>query len=277
MTPAARALIPTLYLLAASGCGNIPDDPFPRSEVSAVQGPAPLADELAATDSFAEAEVLRAAAARIRSGKPLPLPAARRCWEREEARPAVREACALAWSPDEGESAFLDGELLRLGPSSRALALAALRRGPVLRNAGLAQLLALLTPLREDPSWVRTRALLAWLDLHPEPSYREKDQIWAASGFGAGTAWPVSVELAWKLGERLGPPWDTWVLSKFCAAGHEPMALVRCLRGLSAVVDPAGTTPLPGGARRLLGNPDAWALFSRSFPERALLLGQYRR
>lgn len=272
-----RALFPVLFLLAAHGCGSIPDDPFPRNATATVSRPAPLPAELAATDGYTEAEVLAAAATLLRAGRSMPQPAAQRCWNREAGRPAVREACALAWSADPAENPSLDGEILRLAPGSRALALAALARPPVLRAATFAQLLGALAPLREDPSWVRTRAALAWLEFHPAPSFVEKDLLWATAGPGPGPAAPVSLELAWKLGERLGPPWDRWLLSRYCAFGHEPMALVRCLRALSAVVDPAGASSLPAGAKRYLGSHDAWKLFSRTFPERSILLDQYRR
>jgi hypothetical protein len=267
----------TLLFLCGHGCGTIPDDPLP-ARISASHAVNPAPDTFEQTEKWNTGEIEAAAAARIQSERPLSTEEAERCWKKEQKRTEAREACLLAWAAGEASSALLEGALINDAPSSRPLALAAVRRESVFRTIPLAQALKILQPLAGDPSWVRARALAAWLAAHPEAGERERIWIWNAVGFDAGAAGPASLHSAWGLAAHLDAAREEEVIGHFCGNEEPPMAQVRCLRALSALVDPK--TGLPAAAlepRLMKRSAEAWALFEVFFPERGLLLKQKRR
>lgn len=267
----------TLLFLCAHGCGAIPDDPAQgRAATSQAVSAAP--DALEQTEKWNTGEIEAAAAARLLAGRQLGSIEAERCWKREQKRPEAREACLLAWAAGEGTSALLESVLASEAPSSRPLALAAVRRESPFWKISLSQALAILQPLAGDPSWVRARGLAAWLAAHPEADERERIRIWNTVGFNPAAAGPAAVHSAWSLAAHLDAARQEEVLSTFCGDEEPPMAQVRCLRALSSLLDPRTGLPAAAIAPGLLKREaEAWALFEIFFPERSLLLRKFRR
>lgn len=267
----------TILFLCGHGCGAIPDDPAP-ARAAASQAVKPAPDALEQTEKWNTGEIEAAAAARLLAGRPLGTDEAERCWKKEQKRPEAREACLLAWATGEGPSDLLESVLVSEAPSSRPLALAAVRRESPFWKISLPQALAILQPLAADPSWVRARGLAAWLAAHPEADERERIRIWNTVGFDPAAAGPASLHSAWALAAHLDAAREEEAIGAFCGDEDPPMAQVRCLRALSALVDPRSGLPAAALEPRLVKRAaEAWALFEIFFPERSLLLRKFRR
>lgn len=232
---------------------------------------------LARTESHRDYTLIDAAARLVRSGGSLSPELAMRCLRQEKTRPRVREACVLAWSPGSESSAELDAAVRDglTGESARSYALAIVKRPALVRSLSLEQLGTLLRALKDDPAWLRARALGLWLSGNPPPVLPLQAALWNLVALPSDAPDPSSLAEAWAAAGALSLGGDQALVTEYCPAGIGGVAAVRCLRFLSAL---ASRGPLPPALRLLVPPPndEAWLVFQRDFPERAILLGQAR-
>ena len=247
---------------------------------AASQAASPVKSEaLVHTEAYPSEEILRAAGSEIKARRPLSSRYLERCWEKEQARPQVQEACALAWSIGAESSAKM-AELChalgtKQGRRSRNLALACFRHEPTLNSLNELELINIAELFKEEPLWVKVLPLRRWLKAHGDAARSSLPGLLAA--FLPG--WqeridldPLSYASALYALEALGVSEARQSFAQECSAQIEGVGLTRCWRHLSALADPsyreefrAYSFPIPP---RDLG----WGLFSKSFPERAALL-----
>jgi hypothetical protein len=212
--------------------------------------------------------LLSAFSVAVADGLTLPSPAAERCARREGARPNVRAACILLWAGDTGDSASLEEVLASEGPTSRPLALAAVRRARPIQRMDRAQIRALFTQLKDDPEWIRARALALWAASHPERGYDLNKELAAALAPTAHPS-PVGLRELYAAAKTLGPAYEQAQVDDYCHPNGEGVARLRCWRFLSSVVAiQEGNTSLLTRFRPRLRDED-WALFRLGFPVRA--------
>lgn len=260
------------------GCGSIPDDPASRiSKSTEIK----VGHErfFAHTESFEESELATAVANLLRSGENLSSALTEECWRKEQQRrPRVRDLCVLAWARGKERSDFIAGKLA--GGESRVLSIAALSRPEILADISVISLLALLTPLRHDPVWLRGHGIEGWLATRGSIGTYEAQLLWSALNLQLESSQsldPASVAVAYRIAKKLGLSFDETLLTTFCVPAAGPLAQVRCWRFLSALVEP-NNLPLDRKARSFLPTEreSGWVLFERSFPERAQLLRRYK-
>ncbi len=269
-------------LVAANlpGCGSVPDDPLVTRSGQGEVTPSPYL-EFFHTESYDELRIHQAAAKMISSGQALSSALAEICWNVEKSRVAVRETCMLAWAAGNEASAPLEEALLAQAPGSRVLAIALVRRKSSIHRITLSQLLSMLSSLAKDPPWVRALAIDEWLKANDAPSsVMETRALWHALAVDPGSPGlePASASLAYRIARKLDVGREEELLTAFCAPSAGSFAQVRCWRFLSAIVDPVTGLGLDKIARSFLPSKrdDGWTLFERAFPERAILLQQYR-
>lgn len=274
--------LPVVFSLLTQACGTIPDDPIPARPAAAAAARAQGTDTLENTLPFEEAEVLAALARQIREAKPFDPGRAARCLAIEAARPAVAEACLLAWAATgQGSSpaaSSLDQALRERSGTTRGYALAAVKHPSLVAQLSSHELLVVLSQLSKEPSWLRADAAARWLASHPTTPSRDRYNLWTLTAFDENTADPASAEAAMRLARALDPGREAEVYSRYCAPGEAMLVKVRCLRFLSALVDPRGGRAAEPATLRAWLRPQlgAWPLFEIEFPERALLLTPFR-
>lgn len=269
-------------MLILANCSSSEKNSVATPALQTAAGPSP-ARLFANTASSEAAELAAAAAALVHRGEFLPSAQAERCWKNEERRPAVREACMVAWVKGSDSSELLLGALKEHGASSRALALAAISRKELIEKADFPELVTYLGQLKADPPWVRGIALEAWLKNRDSPDTITSQYLWDALGVDPKKAEeidPASAGTAYRLAKILGQGFDDQLRAAFCMPSAGEMAQIRCFRFLSTLVsngesslDEESIALIPQGKAREqhLG----WVFFQRSFPERAQLLSKF--
>ena len=201
-----------------------------------------------------------------------------RCWDTEAARARVREACALAWSAAGESSPEMEAHLRNTLPSpTRPLALAIARRASVVHTLSGGELLSLLGALGAEPPWIRAQAARTWLEKNKPLDIYLPILIWHALALPAEAPDPLTASAGFAVARKLGFNDIDKRLGAYCPAGTGGAVLTRCLRLLSALVDPRTGDGLDRIATPYLPahkEPGA-LLFERSFPERARLLERY--
>jgi hypothetical protein len=229
------------------------------------------------TTEYAEVDVMDAAATVLRSKRALGSESAERCWSLEANRPSLREACLLAWAAGEEKSELLEKAAAEGAASSHTLAVAALLRQTPLSQCSQDQFLGLLQIMKNDPLWMRARAVRIWLTNHspPDPRYfRSLEELLGANGAPS----PLSVDEAYRAAMAIGDARAAAYVSSYCVEGTAGIGRLRCWRFLGALVrkgphdtlSPALLSYLPKAADQ------DWLLFKRTFPESALNLERFR-
>lgn len=187
---------------------------------------------------------------------------AEQCWNREEKRERIRFHCLLIWAPSAETSALLS-EALAKHSQNPIVALAAVLERTTLRSWTFDKLVQLLETLREQPTWLRGRAALAWL---PEKSLSPM-QADTLAGLMGGAESPADFSELWELLGRIRPGARERLLNEYCSPRAEGPTRLRCWRFLSAI--PSDLVFLRFLPR--LNDPD-WIYFRRNMPHRARVL-----
>lgn len=261
-----------LTLLLAS-CAKAPDDSAPVSSVAASKSAAAAAASLAHTEKLDEATAISAAAASALGGEEsFPAATALRCWQREEARPHVREACLLAWAAAGRDSPELRSALHQaLKSPTRAYTIAAARRRGFVKELTQGELLSLISSLAGEPSWVRAEVALTWLETSQPASLIEAGQLLSSLALPETDGSPYAMLTKFAVSRRLGLEKEAaWLRIGYCSPSASGPAATRCLRLLSALMDARFADFSAVVQANLPARKDAGTLlFQRSFPTRA--------
>lgn len=254
------------------------------SQASSTAGqltPAAPAEALVHTEAFPSDAILLAASADIKARRPLSTRYLERCWEKEQGRPQVQEACALVWSIGAETSAKMT-ELChalgtRQGRRTQPLALACFRHEATLNGLNELELISIAELLGGAPLWVKAVPLQRWLKAHASPARSSVPRLLEAFF----PAWkerldldPLSYASAYYALELLGVSEAQEWLARECSPQIEGVGLSRCWRHLSALADPAYRESFRTHAFRLPPQDQGWSLFRRNFPERSVFLPQ---
>lgn len=257
-------------------CSKEPQTPAPAPQAIRASVPEALDN----TERHHTETILAAAAARIRRGEALTPEATLRCWQNEESRPKVRELCLLAWSIGEAPAPGVEGILHQafVASPSRELALAIARHQNMVRDFAISDLMAVLGQLADDPPWLRARLLLSWLRVNREIDGVQSHALWNALALPAPRASdPLSLGLGYEVAKLLPGPQSLDILASYCPSQMSAVSASRCLRFLTSVPELWNREELPLELRPLIPRryDDSWLFFSRSFPERSLILEHY--
>jgi len=219
------------------------------------------------TTRHQEQDLLAAAGLALKAGASLATPEAERCWRVEEARPMLRDACALLWAGGGGPSPQLEQALASAATPLSALG-AVMRRSP-LRGFYSERMKRALGQLSGWPAWVKARALIAWLCEDPMVSREWVARFLAdlpvADGGMLDTASPL--ELAFHLAPGA---WQTR-LAEFCDSAAIGISRQRCWRVIGALARPDLDPGIKQELAAFLPVPSDsdWKFFSATFPEQA--------
>lgn len=274
-----KIVVLTFYALLLVACGR-----KEASKSAAIIGSTPVPSEvLLQTDRYEVQAVLTAASELIRHKSPLSPLLAERCWNRERGRPAVAQACILAWAIGKENSPLLEKAILENIRNSelraRPIALAAGRREELLKNFEYSDLEILLTLTKGDPLWLRARLALAWLKAHSDASQAQKENLLASfrGDFESlNLLGPKDLENGFELAKALDPNLSEKIAASFCDRGIQGLAQSRCFRFLSALAPGSSeemkNTKFP---YHITAQDLGWKLFSSSFPDRAKKLNLF--